>query len=52
MTTRWLQPQRHRKCTSSFKNFIFPVKKDELVLAQEESKWKTIDDFNKIKGKR
>lgn len=49
MATRWLQPQRHRKCNSTFKNFVFPEKKDALQLAQEESREKVLNDIKKIK---
>ena len=43
MTTRWLQPQKHRKCKSSFRFFhIDKEKKDDLDIAQLEQKYKTL----------
>jgi hypothetical protein len=45
--TRWLEPQKHRKCKSSFRFFTFEPKKDDLELSQLDSKHKVFDDLNK-----
>jgi hypothetical protein len=50
MTIRWLQPKRHKKCTSPFyRNFYCGERKDDLQLAQEESRAKIVNDFKKMK---